>query len=306
MKRVTAGHDDHEHPAFSPDGRWLAFTAGPYGATDLYLVDRRGRFARRLTGGPGAKTQAAWSPDGARIAFAYERVVPVPGGARRARGAPAIHVLPALERVEEAPPDAAAVETAPEGAMLLGRANTIVRQPAWSPDGRLIAYSTDEGSPGRCHLALFDLERGAREQLTEPGDRNDCHPAWSADGRRLAFHRYEGLEADRARIHVLDMTTRETRAVTGGKGFSKHPSFAAPDLLLFHREADDREPWLFALDLARGRERRLGPGKHACAVTTRRRRVRVAFAARDEGRTRRGPGGVRATFDLFTAELAMP
>ena len=95
VRRITAGHYDLEHPAWSPDGRFLVFVGGAYGSTDLFLVDRRGRFARRLTGGSGMEAQPAWAPDGARIAFRYQK---------SARATPGIQVASLTENASRNDP----------------------------------------------------------------------------------------------------------------------------------------------------------------------------------------------------------
>jgi dipeptidyl aminopeptidase/acylaminoacyl peptidase len=284
VRRITAGHDDHEQPAWSPDGRFIAFTAGPYGAMDIYLVDRRGRFARRLTDGALARGQPAWSPDGTRIAYRSEgagiRLVALDGRRPIAAG-----------EGEKAP-------------ALIAEALGMARQPAWSPDGRRLAYSTDEGSPGRFRIAVLEVESGRRQLFTGDPERNDCHPAWSPDGRRIAFHAYEGKEAERAQIHILDPASGACVKLTRGRGFSKHPAFLRQDLLVFHREAAGPEPELVLLDLGNGRERPLGTGKHPAAIARGGGRARLAFAAREEARPR--ARGVRAPFDIFTAEIDLP
>lgn len=58
--------------------------------------------------------------------------------------------------------------------------------PAWSPDGRAIAYASDRG--GRFEIFVRDLAAGGdRLALTSDGQHN-VHPAWSPDGSRLAYH----------------------------------------------------------------------------------------------------------------------
>jgi hypothetical protein len=78
------------------------------------------------------------------------------------------------------------------------------RDPAWSPDGTLIAFSSDRtpfGRRGRYNLFLYGVETGAIDYLTY-GDESYSGPAWSRDGRRIAFT----CDADGVQnIWVLDL-----------------------------------------------------------------------------------------------------
>ena len=290
-RRLTGGGTDHDQPAFSPDGRLIAFAEGRFGEIDLFLVDRRGRFVRRLTDEDGDETQPCFSPDGTTIAYSHQPRPTVPSEGASGSRVPArweIHVI--------------GLEPGSRPCTLLADQVASFKQPAYAPDGRRIAYLSDEGSPGNFHLFLLDLETAERRQLTHERNRNDSRAAFSPEGRRIAFHAYEGLEADRGNIYLLDLLDGEVERVTDRPGISKHPSFADRRTVVFHREEPGEGPALFAVDLKNGREWRLSaPGafeKQPNVVRTRGGKLRVVYTSRSAG----GADDARA-FDLYRAEL---
>ena len=154
---------------------------------DGYLTNRRQRLmlldiatgqTRRLTTGDYDEYLPAFSPDGTRVAFVSNRdkdpdrtynndlwVVPISGAAQ------APTRLTTFEG-DDNDPDYSSY-------------------PAWSPDGRSIAYIA--GGPlelfsyGTRHLAVVSASGGSSRVLTGSLDRNIANPLWSADGKSLRF-----------------------------------------------------------------------------------------------------------------------
>lgn len=89
--RLTTHDADEWFPEFSPDGRWLAFSASFEGNTDVYVMPAEGGEPRRLTFHPGGDAVVGWTPDSQRVLFRSRRdsgqfsefylyAVPVDGG----------------------------------------------------------------------------------------------------------------------------------------------------------------------------------------------------------------------------------
>ncbi|WP_306204542.1 amidohydrolase family protein [Actinoplanes sp. RD1] len=77
--------------------------------------------------------------------------------------------------------------------------------PAWSPDGRYLSYSTDRG--GTLDIWLRDLRTGEDRQLTHLAGGAAVSGSWSPDGARLAFLDQTGA------LHTAEVATGEIRAV---------------------------------------------------------------------------------------------
>ncbi len=186
-------------PAWSPDGRRIAFASARSGNSGIYVMNADGTGTRRLTSGPQENTPS-WSPDGKRIAFTRGGrdvyVINADGsGARVLTRDPARDYDPAwspdgtrIAFVRTELGSAAIFTVRPDGSGLrrLTQLTAVDYSPAWSPDGRRIAYSSSAGAGFDIHVVNADGS-GHRNLTRAPGD--DFHPSWSPDGKRIAFAR---------------------------------------------------------------------------------------------------------------------
>lgn len=157
-------------PAWSPDGRTIAFT-GIGGGTHIWTVRSDGSDPKQITTGDGfSDGQPTWSPDGRRIAFLRNTV-----SGPLNRPGPTLWVID-LRSGEE---------------RMITAELEDMRDPAWSPDGEWIAFVGDEGRGDE--LSMVDPSGGALIPLTE-GQGDARSPTWSPDAARIAYSREgEGL-----------------------------------------------------------------------------------------------------------------
>lgn len=210
--QLTHTPDSNEwQPRWSNDGAWLAFLSNrPCNAdessddatTQVWLMPAKGGEARRLTDFADGIEDFVWSPDAKQLA-----VIAIdpefPGDAEKPKNPPPI----VTERYQFKEDGAGYLDARRKHLYLFdiasGKAELLTpgahdeQLPAWSPDGKTIAYVTKRGADPDRHLNydiyLIAPKAGARErQLTTfPGADLDpyweSYPAWSPDSTRIAY-----------------------------------------------------------------------------------------------------------------------
>ena len=172
---LVAGPGADGGPAWSPDGRWLAFTSARTGQGDLYLLDLQDVTAppRRITSAPtSAELYAAWAPSGGRLAYVGHR-----------DSGDQIFVIDDIR----AP--------APRAVAALGHTQT---RPRFSPDGQWLAFYSNHRDPKRFDLMVLSTTTPAATPtlLAEGVVLNTRGPAWSPDSRHLIFVRDDDDQLD--------------------------------------------------------------------------------------------------------------
>ena len=154
LRRLTELPGLESQPDLSPDGRQLVYSSAASGNLDVFLMRTDGGRAINITASSYADDeQAAFSPDGERLVFRSSR----DGG----------------------------------GLFLMGATGESVRRltdggfdPAWSPDGKRIAYWAN--TSGQRDLWTVGVEGGEPAAVTADL-ATDWSPEWSPDGRWLYF-----------------------------------------------------------------------------------------------------------------------
>ena len=164
---MTAESVSSSHPRWSSDGKYLAFLSKRNeGKTQVWLLNRLGGEAQRLTDAIQDVDDFAWSPDSKRLVLVLQD--------------------PSPEEVDEAKSkDNDKPESSDE------EKDAKPKKPKTPPPFVVDRYRFKTDVVGyldrrRTHLHVFDLATKAVAQITS-GDFDDSEPAWSPDGTRLAF-----------------------------------------------------------------------------------------------------------------------
>jgi TolB protein len=152
-------------PAWSPDGGKVMFMSSMYGNPELSVADADGRNVRRLTFSVGANTSPSWNPKtGQQVAFVSDR-----------GGTPQLYVM------DSSGGDVQKITLADKGYVI---------DPAWSPNGQLLAFSWRRPS-GNYDIYVMDMATHDLVELTRDAGRNE-RPSWAPDGRHLVFESTRG------------------------------------------------------------------------------------------------------------------
>ena len=248
---LTAPPEEHQAdvvPAFSPDGRWVAFTrVGTTTKPNLYMVPVAGGEPRRVSLGEvwtrGELTAQAWTPDGDNIVVSWSPVlgstsaslwrVPVSGGVPQEiavggdnAGQPSISRQGNRLAFKQAHFDTDTWEIGMTGSPPKGQPPRKVISsshrddgPQLSPDGSKIAFESER--TGSAEVWICDRDGTNDVQLTRFG--NSGTPRWSPDGRSIAFDSDPEGQTD---IYVLEVAGGVPRRLTSEASLDVVPSWS--------------------------------------------------------------------------------
>jgi len=286
--RLTFTRNREHTPRWSPDGRYLAFLSSRDDSLEveqIWLLDRSGGEAQRLTEMPGGVSDYAWSPDGRRIALIASDPDPdrsKPGQDSSKQRPNPIVVDRYRFKVDEvgyigAERDHLYVfHLATRRAELITPGDYDEGAPVWSPDGRSLAFLSrrrpEYDRTDNWDIYVVAAEAGAQpRQLTtfEGADMDPAWgsraPSWSPDGKHIVYiqgGKPQLLYYGGQKVAVVPVDGGEPRVLTGSLDRNPLSPTFSPDgkSVLFLLE-DDRVYQLARMPVAGGEVERLVEGK---------------------------------------------
>ena len=220
QRRVTVNPTYDQYPAWSPDGKMIAFVSNRNkGRNQIWVIDADGRNPVRLTDGV-SDSYPDWSPDGKTILYDANHV-------------PEEHDL--------APGGIVAMDADGNNKRLLK--NKGGTHPSWSPDGNRIAFAFGNFGDTR-QVYVMDPDGGNPRQLTRDAGHKYM-PSWSPDGKHIAY-------ASNYRIWVMDSDGKNQRRLTNVNG-DEHPTWSPQsDVIAFHAAERDDGHGIYVLEVTNG------------------------------------------------------
>ena len=223
---LTSEGVSSDHPRWSPDGKFLAFLSerkeanGIEGKTQVYLLNRLGGEAQRLTDTPQDVEDFVWSPDGKRLVLILRDPSPEeleaaaskvkekeedgadkPATTKKAK-AQRPWVIDRLYFKEDTVgyldrrrTHLYVFDLAAKSLTQISSGDYDDTEPAWSPDGKLLAFASNRSKPDPDAtyasniwvVASGNADKGASPLQVTTGFGGDHRPAWSPDGKWIAY-----------------------------------------------------------------------------------------------------------------------
>jgi len=235
---LTAEGVSSSHPRWSPDGKYLAFNSARNGGKNqVWLLDRRGGEAQKLTEVAQGVNDFEWSPDSTRLVLILQDPKPEDAEAAKDKDkdkpAPAKPKTPppfVVDRLQFKQDTVGYLDhrrdhlyifdVASKKATQITSGDFDDNEPAWSPDGKSLAFTSNRSTPDPDRnynsdiwvVAADNNDKGAHltQITTNPGP--DRQPTWSPDGKWIAFVTQTDIKAMIYATHHLAIASS-----TGGE-----------------------------------------------------------------------------------------
>lgn len=238
FEKITNHRSIALSPAWSPDGSKIAYTAFVARAktkernADLFVYDVATGKSKMVSSKPGINSGANFSPDSRNLFLTISQ-----GG------------NPDILRISLDGEVISKLTQGPRGAMNV--------EPAVSPDGKKIAFSTDRS--GRPMIYVMNIDGSNPVRLTFAGQFN-ATPSWSPDGKRLAF---AGWDKDHFDVFTMNadgtdmIRVTDARKPNGKPANNEDPVFSPDGRILMYTSNRTGTNQIYIADLEGREERRI-------------------------------------------------
>lgn len=302
--RIQLTHTEEsgeEHPRFSPDGRYLAFVSArsdgnsespddPKGKNQVWLLNRAGGEAERLTDLPGGVSSFEWSPDSTHLVLVSRDPEDADNNEtngddaekdKKSHDTPKPIVIDRYRFKQDGRDWLGSryqrlyvfdVKTREVTLLTPGDYDSV--QPAWGPDSNLIAFSSKrQGDPDRhqnSDIYVMEPVAGASVRQVTTWEGPDSNPVFSPDGKQIAY-----LQGGPPKYSGYDPAELAVIAVGGGEPFLpaktldrsiSSPRWAPDGKKLYFLVADDRIRSVASVPSRGGSVARLYPGERLPGV----------------------------------------
>jgi dipeptidyl aminopeptidase/acylaminoacyl peptidase len=289
-QRLTSMKGNESEPAWSPDGRWIAFVAkrGDDKQSQLYVIATAGGEATRVADVPTGVATPKWFPDSQRIAFITEVWPDVTDWSEAGKKLTAREESKMTAMTWDRPPvthwDHFIEDRIPhiysvsrEGGtptpITLNSGHSLPRRETGpesydiSPDGLEVAFAANNDPSGideNTDIFLVPASGGAARNLTADNPANDEEPRYSPDGRYLAYTKQaiKGFYGDTKQLFIVDRKSDTRRRIAADWDRSISGMAWAPDSKSLYAPIDDAATErIYRFDLENGTQ-------HALTIAT--------------------------------------